>query len=108
MVSPHNIVRIDPCCFHCDGRTEIAATKFKNECINSIVNSIVQNNLTPQHRAFALKQAMRHPDVRALAKSAGLIDDQDVIKKTSELHSKQHKECCYTCTRNNQKKRLGK
>ena len=40
--------------------------------INRIVNSIVQKNLTPQQRAFlALKQAIRHIDVRGLAKSAG-------------------------------------
>ena len=45
------------------------------------MNSIVQNNLTPEQRAFALKQAMVHPHVRALAKSAGLIDDQDFVKK---------------------------
>ena len=45
------------------------------------MNSIVQNNLTPEQRAFALKKAMVHPHVRALAKSAGLIDDQDFVKK---------------------------
>ena len=79
---PDNIVPIDPLCFLCDGRTELEATKCKNKSINAIVNSIVQNDLTPQQRAFSLKQAMVHPDVRALAKSAGLIDDQDFIKKT--------------------------
>ena len=73
--SPHNMVTIDPRCFHCDGRTELAAAKCKNESIDRIVNSIVQNSLTCQQRAFALKQAMVHPDVRGLAKSAGLIDD---------------------------------
>ena len=80
-VPPHNIVTIDPRCFHCDGITEVAASKHKNKSINTIVNAIVQNNLTPQQRALALKQAMVHPNVRALAKSAGIIDDQDVIKK---------------------------
>ena len=55
--------------------------RAKNKSINTIVNSIVQNNLTPHQRAFALQQAMIHPDVRALAKSAGLLDDQDFIKK---------------------------
>ena len=85
MVSPHNIVTIDPYCFHCDGRTELAATKLRNECINTIVNSIVKNNFTLQQRAFALRQAMRHKDVRGLAKSAGLIDDQDYIKKNCIL-----------------------
>ena len=85
--SPDNIVTIDPRCFHCDGRTELAAGKCKNESINTIVNSIVQNNLTPEQRAFALKQAMVHPHVRALAKSAGLIDDQDVVKKNYILNN---------------------
>ena len=80
-VSPHNIVTIDPRCFHCDGITEVAATKSKNKSINTIVNAMVKNDLTPQQRAFALQQAVAHPDVRALAKSAGLIDDQDFIKK---------------------------
>ena len=51
------------------------------------MNVIVQNDLTPQQRAFALKQAMVHPDVRALAKSAGLIDDQDFIKKNYILNN---------------------
>ena len=84
---PHNIVTIDPRCFHCDGKTELAATKQKNKSVNSIVNAIVQNNLTLQQRAFALKQAMVHPDVRALAKSAGLIDDQEFIKKNYILNN---------------------
>ena len=39
-VSPHNIVTIDPRCFHCDGITEIAATKRKNKSINTIVNAM--------------------------------------------------------------------
>jgi len=57
--SPHNtIVTIDPRCFHCDGRTELEATKCKQKSINTIVNSIVENNLTPEQRAFALKQVM--------------------------------------------------
>ena len=86
-VSPHNIVTIDPRCFHCDGRTDFAATKLKNESINTIVNSIVQNNLTPQQRAFALNQAMVHTDVRGLAKSAGLIDNQDFVKKNYILNN---------------------
>ena len=55
-VSPHNIVTIDPRCLHCDGRTELEATKCKNKSVNNIVNAIVQNNLTPEQRAFALKQ----------------------------------------------------
>ena len=46
-VSPHNIVTIDPRCFHCDGITEIAATKRKNKSINTIVNAIVRNDNTP-------------------------------------------------------------
>ena len=88
-VPPHNIVTIDPRCFHCDGSsiTEVAATKRKNKSINTIVNAIVQNNLTPQQRAFALKEAMLHPDVRALAKSAGLIDHQDFMKKSYILNN---------------------
>ena len=73
--TPDNLVRIDPLCFNCDGRTALAATKCKNQSINAIVNSIVENTLTPEQRAFALKQAMVHPHVRGLAKSAGLIDD---------------------------------
>ena len=85
--SPHNIVTIDPHCFNCDGRTELEARKWKTKSINTIVNSIVQNNLTPQQKAFALNQAMVHPDVRALAKSAGLIDDKDVIKKNYILNT---------------------
>ena len=85
--SRHNIVTIDPRCFHSDGRTELEATKFKNKSINTIVHSIVKNDLTPQQRAFALKQAMIHPDVRALAKSAGLIDNQDFIKKSYILNN---------------------
>ena len=36
-VSPHNIVTIDPRCFHCDDSiTEVAATKRKNKSINTI------------------------------------------------------------------------
>ena len=85
--SPHNLVTIDPRCFHCDGRTEIAARKEKNKSINTIVKSIVDNNLTPQQRALALKLAMVHPEVRALAKSAGLIDDKDYIKKNYILNN---------------------
>ena len=85
--SHDNIVTIDPRCFHCDGRTELAAGKCKNESINTIVNSIVQNNLTPEQRSFALKQAMVHPHLRALPKSAGPIDDQDVVKKNYILNN---------------------
>ena len=51
------------------------------------MNAIVQNNLTPHQRAFALQQAMVHPDVRALAKSAGVIDDQDFVKKNYILNN---------------------
>ena len=57
-----------------------------------MVNSIVQNNLTPQQRAFALKLAIVHPDVRALAKSAGLIDNPDFIEKNYILNNKQPRE----------------
>ena len=85
--SSHNIVTIDPRCFHCDGRTDLEARKCKNKSINSIVNAIVQNNLTPQQRAFALNQAMIHQDVRVLAKSAGLIDNQDFMKKNYILNN---------------------
>ena len=51
------------------------------------MNSIVENTLTPEQRAFALKHAMVHPHVRALAKSVGLIDDQDFVKKNYILNN---------------------
>ena len=42
--SPDNIVRIDPCCFHCDGRTELDATKCKNKSINDpVLTQVVRN-----------------------------------------------------------------
>ena len=85
--SHNTIVTIDPRCFHSDGRTELEATKCQRKSINTIVNSIVENNLTPEQRAFALKQAMVHIRVRGLAKIVGLINNEDYVKKSCILNN---------------------
>ena len=45
------------------------------------MDAIVNNNLSAEERALALQQAVLHPLVRLIAKSAGLVDNIDLMIK---------------------------
>ena len=49
--------------------------------MQTIVDAIVYNNLSVEEQALALQQAVLHPLVRVIAKSAGLVDNNDFMIK---------------------------
>ena len=77
---PDTIVKIVPRCFHF-GRPEITAQRLRRKSVKNIVDAIVTNDLSTEEQALALQQAVLHPLVRVIAKSAGLVDNNDFMIK---------------------------
>ena len=74
------IVKIVPHCFHF-GRTENKAQVVRRRSVQIIVDAIVNINLSKEEQALALQQAILHPLVRSIAKSAGLADNNNYMIK---------------------------
>ena len=49
--------------------------------MQTIVDAKVYNNLSVEERALALQQAVLHPLARSIAKSAGLVHNNDFMIK---------------------------
>jgi len=76
----NTIVKIVPRCFHF-GCTENSAECVRRSSVKNIVHTTTKNNLYAQEQALALQQAIVHPLVRSIAKSAGVIDNKDFMIK---------------------------
>jgi len=74
------VVKIVPRCFHF-GRTNHAADDFQRNKVQLLVDAIAKNGMSLEQQAFALQQAVIHPLVRPIAKSAGLVDNNDFMIK---------------------------
>ena len=78
--STDTLVKIVPRCFHF-GRTDRAADDFRRNKVLLLVNAIVKNDMSLEQQALVLQQAIMHPLVKAIAKSAGLVDNNDFMVK---------------------------
>ncbi len=75
------VVKIVPRCFDF-GLTDRVAEDLRREKVKLLVNTIATNDLSLQQQALVLQQAVLHPLVRPIAKSAGLVDNKEfMIKK---------------------------
>ena len=76
-VSPNQLIPISQDCFHVTGsmNPKRAGKSAKVKAFHLIVDSIVNNNFTPQQQVLALQEALVHTCVRILSKSAGVTDN---------------------------------
>ena len=90
------IVKIVPRCFNF-GRTDCAADDMRRKKVLSLVNAIAKDDMSLEQQALVLQQAVVHPLVRPIAKSAGLVDNNNFmiqnyvmknIKRASSLAQK--------------------
>ena len=113
-VSPNQLIPINQDCFDVTGskNPKMAGKSAKVKAVNLTVDSIVNNNLSPQQQVLALREALVHTRVRILSKSAGVIDNtlfdtfEYVLKNTSEVISLARKTAREKGRTNNDKRSL--
>ena len=93
-MSSNQLIPISPDCFDVAGSVnpKQAGKNAKGKAVKLIIDSIINNNLTPQQQVLALREALLNFHVRIVAKSAGVIDNslfivyEHIINDISKLY----------------------
>ena len=113
-VSSNQLIPISPDCFDVAGseNPKKAGSNAKGKAVKLIIDSIINNNLTPQQQVLALREALLNFHVRIVAKSAGVIDNslfdvyEHIINNMSKVISRATKTTSLNGRTNDDKRSL--